>query len=109
MILARDGELPAETAFYSNCITPGTDFMLKLSYALQEWVEYKMKSDPFWASGAHVVVTGPDVPGEGEHKVVDFIREEEEKYNKAEEQEQGSAEKSETPIGAGIGIAKRKT
>jgi 5'-3' exonuclease len=43
--------------------------MLKLSLALQRWVEFKMTSDPFWKDGASVIVSGPDVPGEGEHKV----------------------------------------
>jgi 5'-3' exoribonuclease 1 len=62
--------------FDSNCITPGTDFMLKLSLALQKWVEFKMATDVFWQlNGAQVIVSGPDVPGEGEHKVMDFIRE----------------------------------
>lgn len=61
--------------FDSNCITPGTDFMLKLSMALSKWVEYKMQTDPFWSQNtANVLVSGPDVPGEGEHKVMDFIR-----------------------------------
>jgi 5'-3' exoribonuclease 1 len=66
--------------FDSNCITPGTDFMLKLSLAMQKWVEFKQKTDPFWKAGATVIVSGPDVPGEGEHKVMDFIRESQEKY-----------------------------
>jgi 5'-3' exoribonuclease 1 len=56
--------------FDSNCITPGTDFMLKLSLAMQKWVDYKMQTDPFWKNGAAVIVSGPDVPGEGEHKVM---------------------------------------
>lgn len=60
--------------FDSNCITPGTDFMLKLSLALQKWVQYKMDTDLYWKAGADVIVSGPDVPGEGEHKVMDFIR-----------------------------------
>jgi 5'-3' exoribonuclease 1 len=60
--------------FDSNCITPGTDFMLKLSLALQRWVQYKMETDVFWKAGATVILSGPDVPGEGEHKVMDFIR-----------------------------------
>jgi XRN 5'-3' exonuclease N-terminus len=55
--------------FDSNCITPGTDFMIKLSIALQKWVAYKQETDDVWKNGADVIVSGPDVPGEGEHKV----------------------------------------
>ena len=68
-ILARDGSLPERDAFDSNCITPGTDFMLKLGLAMRKWIEYKQKTDPAWKNGCDVVVSGPDVPGEGEHKV----------------------------------------
>lgn len=81
-------ELKAEenkNRFDSNCITPGTDFMLKLSLALQKWVDYKLKTDPFWMNGATVIVSGPDVPGEGEHKVMDFIRESQAEYEKTKE------------------------
>jgi 5'-3' exoribonuclease 1 len=60
--------------FDSNCITPGTDFMLKLNLALIQWVQYKMATDLFWKAGATVIISGPDVPGEGEHKVMDFVR-----------------------------------
>jgi hypothetical protein len=67
--------------FDSNCITPGTDFMLKLSLALQKWVQYKLDTDPIWQEGADVIVSGPDVPGEGEHKVMDFIRAERSKVS----------------------------
>jgi len=45
-ILARDGSLPEQDAFDSNCITPGTDFMLKLGLAMRKWVEYKQKNRP---------------------------------------------------------------
>ena len=71
-----------KTRFDTNCITPGTDFMLKLSLALQKWVDYKLKTDPFWMNGATVIVSGPDVPGEGEHKVMDFIRDSQAEYKK---------------------------
>jgi 5'-3' exoribonuclease 1 len=87
-ILAREnfnGKVAPETdktRFDSNCITPGTDFMLKLSLAIQKWVDYKMKTDPFWMNGAQVIVSGPDVPGEGEHKVMDFIRDSQQNYKK---------------------------
>ncbi|CEL94169.1 unnamed protein product [Vitrella brassicaformis CCMP3155] len=61
--------------FDSNCITPGTDFMYKLGLALRKWVAYKIQTDPVWADGAKVILSGPDVPGEGEHKIMDYIRE----------------------------------
>mmetsp|Transcript_16313 Transcript_16313/g.33078 ORF Transcript_16313/g.33078 Transcript_16313/m.33078 type:complete len:813 (+) Transcript_16313:113-2551(+) len=81
-ILARDGELPQDVdAFDSNCITPGTDFMLKLGLAMRKWIEYKQKTDEVWRNGCDVVVSGPDVPGEGEHKVMDYIRETRVQYN----------------------------
>ncbi|CAM9601459.1 unnamed protein product [Ectocarpus fasciculatus] len=74
-MVMRDGKLPEVTRFDSNCITPGTDFMFKLTKAFQAWIEYKMDTDPFWQQNARVVFSGPDVPGEGEHKVMDYIRE----------------------------------
>jgi 5'-3' exonuclease len=84
---AKDGKAPPpmsdKTRFDSNCITPGTDFMLKLSLALQKWVEFKMANDDFWKNGAQVIVSGPDVEGEGEHKVMDFIRASKEQYKKS--------------------------
>jgi len=43
-ILARDGYLPEGDKFNSNCITPGTDFMLKLSLAMKKWIEFKQKN-----------------------------------------------------------------
>jgi 5'-3' exoribonuclease 1 len=72
--VAKEGKMPDEESFDSNCITPGTDFMFRLGIAFRRWIAYKMETDPFWQSGAEVVFSGPDVPGEGEHKVMDMIR-----------------------------------
>lgn len=78
-----------KTKFDSNCITPGTDFMLKLSLAMQKWVAYKIETDPFWKDGAKVIVSGPDVPGEGEHKVMDFIRDSRKAYHQGNDAARG--------------------
>ena len=43
-LLARNGKLDTSNRFDSNCITPGTDFMLKLSLAMRKWVEFKMET-----------------------------------------------------------------
>lgn len=72
--VAKEGKLPEIESFDSNCITPGTEFMHRLGIAFRKWIAYKIETDPFWANGAEVVFSGPDVPGEGEHKVMDMIR-----------------------------------
>ena len=59
--------------FDSNCITPGTVFMEELCKFLQEAIAEKVASDPSWR-GFKTIFSGPDVPGEGEHKIMDYIR-----------------------------------
>lgn len=65
--------LPTEKRFDSNCITPGTEFMVKLHEQLKYFVTSKISSDPLW-HGVDVYLSGHETPGEGEHKVMDFIR-----------------------------------
>ena len=60
--------------FDSNAITPGTEFMHRLSSAFRTWIEYKMKTDRKWQTGVEVIFSGPDVSGEGEHKIMEYIR-----------------------------------
>eukprot|EP00981_Chlorochromonas_danica_P006760 scaffold1490_cov162-Ochromonas_danica.AAC.6 len=72
--VAKEGKLPETDSFDSNCITPGTGFMDRLATAFRAWIAHKMETDSFWQNGASVVFSGPDVPGEGEHKAMDFIR-----------------------------------
>ncbi|KND93391.1 5'-3' exoribonuclease 1 [Tolypocladium ophioglossoides CBS 100239] len=66
-------EMPKEEPFDSNCITPGTEFMAKLSLQLRYFVNEKVSEDTDW-QGCEVVLSGHDVPGEGEHKIMEYIR-----------------------------------
>lgn len=70
----REGvEMPKEDPFDSNCITPGTEFMAKLTQQLKYFVNKKVSEDKDW-QGVDVVLSGHEVPGEGEHKIMEYIR-----------------------------------
>lgn len=66
-------EMPKEDPFDSNCITPGTEFMAKLSQQLRYFVNKKISEDTDW-QGVEIVLSGHEVPGEGEHKIMEYIR-----------------------------------
>ncbi|KAH0562252.1 hypothetical protein GP486_003048 [Trichoglossum hirsutum] len=66
-------EMPKEEAFDSNCITPGTEFMAKLTQQLRYFITKKVSEDVDW-QGVEVVLSGHEVPGEGEHKIMEYIR-----------------------------------
>jgi len=59
--------------FDSNCITPGTPFMERLAEHLKFFVRHKVAEDPLWQVPT-IVLSGHDVPGEGEHKIMEYIR-----------------------------------
>lgn len=72
--LAMGEDVPDEKdVFDSNCITPGTPFMVRVSKEFQYFIEMKMAVDPAWRT-CKVIFSGHDCPGEGEHKIVDFVR-----------------------------------
>ncbi|KAL9030168.1 MAG: hypothetical protein Q9196_001677 [Gyalolechia fulgens] len=70
----REGaQMPAEAPFDSNCITPGTEFMAKLTRQLKYFINKKISEDADW-QGVDIVLSGHEVPGEGEHKIMEYIR-----------------------------------
>lgn len=58
--LSRGEELPSEARFDSNCITPGTPFMVRLQEQLKYFVVNKISQDELW-KGVTVYLSGHEV------------------------------------------------
>jgi len=72
---AKGIELPKDNKvhFDSNIITPGTEFMQKLSDNLKDYLARRLETDIYW-QGLTIIFSDSSVPGEGEHKILEFIR-----------------------------------
>ncbi|GAV52671.1 hypothetical protein ZYGR_0AG06620 [Zygosaccharomyces rouxii] len=68
-----DGAVKNKKTWDSNAITPGTPFMDKLAAALRYWCSFKLATDPGWKN-LQVIISDATVPGEGEHKIMNFVR-----------------------------------
>ena len=58
-------ELPCEGEWDSNAISPGTEFMKKLTKELEIWLDSRRET---------IIFSSCDKPGEGEHKIMHFIK-----------------------------------
>ncbi|KAK9824293.1 hypothetical protein WJX72_009218 [[Myrmecia] bisecta] len=65
--------IPALPDFDSNVITPGTAFMARMAQMLRSFFEQKLACDVNWRH-VQVILSDANEPGEGEHKIMRFIR-----------------------------------
>lgn len=60
--------------FDSNCLTPGTEFMFELTKYINYRIRERMNTSFSGWRELEVFFSPPRSPGEGEHKIMDFIR-----------------------------------
>eukprot|EP00727_Mastigamoeba_balamuthi_P006198 m51a1_g2198 putative 5 -3 exoribonuclease 2 (865) ;mRNA; r:140646-143739 len=64
---------PPKEHWDTNAITPGTPFMEKVAAGMRHYIATRIEGNPAW-KGVKVVFSSSSSPGEGEHKIVDYIR-----------------------------------
>lgn len=64
-----------EKEWDSNVITPGTEFMTTLAHYLRFYVAHRVNTNKAWQN-IKVLFSDGSEPGEGEHKIMDYIRKE---------------------------------
>lgn len=73
-VAAATQDEPDAELFHSNFITPGSPFFQRCTAYLEEFLRDKVANDPAWQH-LEVIFSGPNTPGEGEHKIMQFMRE----------------------------------
>jgi 5'-3' exoribonuclease 1 len=72
-LAARDKDKKDFKKFDSNCISPGTKFMDHLTKYIDWYIHKKISIDPSWKN-LKIIFSTEKSPGEGEHKIINFIR-----------------------------------
>ena len=71
--LERDKTEYSGESFDSNCITPGTEFMAQVDKIIHYFICKKIEEDPLWRD-IKVIYSSHQDYGEGEHKIMAYIR-----------------------------------
>jgi 5'-3' exoribonuclease 1 len=69
-VSARDA---SPGSFDRTVLSPGTQFMSDINDSLVAFIGHKKKTDSAWKT-PNVIYSSSFVPGEGEHKILDYIR-----------------------------------
>lgn len=72
-IVENPDDLPKEDAFDPRAITPGTLWMDQLSKYIDYYIRKRINDSELW-SKINIVFSNEKVPGEGEHKLINYIR-----------------------------------
>ena len=71
--IIKEKGIDINNQFNSDAISAGTKFMFHLTEYIKDFIIKKKKTDKNWAK-IEIILTGADVPGEGEHKILEYIR-----------------------------------
>jgi 5'-3' exonuclease len=71
-VSARDRDV--NSTFDSNSLTPGTKFMDNLTRYVDWHIKRQLSDDSSKWSGLEVIFSNEKAPGEGEHKLINYIR-----------------------------------
>lgn len=70
---AKEKDEKQENSFDPNCMTPGTKFMDYMSKYIDWFIKMKINNSKKWA-GLKIVLSNEKCPGEGEQKIINYIR-----------------------------------
>ena len=71
---AKDVQAALQKAWNTSSITPGTRFMTKLNTRMREYIARQAYTGTGTGTGPEYIYSGSDTPGEGEHKIFEYIR-----------------------------------
>ena len=72
--IAAKHDVPHINPWNNSAITPGTEFMEKLTKALINWLNIKKQANAKSSCKVKYIFSSANTPGEGEHKILQYIK-----------------------------------